>query len=105
MIYNVFYSAEARNDLRGIYEYIAYKLLEPKIAASQTKRIMEAVCSLKEMPMRHRLYEEEPWRTYGLRFMPVDNYLIFYLVNETTKVVNIIRVIYGGRNIKTCLQS
>ena len=100
MIYDVVYSAEARQDLRDIYEYIAYELLVPEIAAGQVDRIMKAARSLEQMPMRHRLYEEEPWHSQGLRFLPVDNYLIFYLPDETNNVVNIIRIMYGGRDVK-----
>ena len=100
MIFNVVYSSEARQDLRDIYEYIAYELLEPDTAAGQTNRIMKAARSLEQMPMRHRLYEEEPWHSQGLRFLLVDNYLIFYLPDETNNIVNIIRIMYGGRDVK-----
>lgn len=104
MIFNVVYSSEARQDLRDVYEYIAYELLEPDIAAGQTNRIMKAARSLEQMPMRHRLYEEEPWHSQGLRFLPVDNYLIFYLPDETNNIVNIIRIMYGGRDVKKQLE-
>ena len=40
MIFHVAYSAEARQDLRDIYEYIACELLVPETAAGQTERIM-----------------------------------------------------------------
>ena len=56
------------------------------------------------MPMRYTRYEEEPWHSQGLRFLPVDNYLIFYLSDETTRVVNIIRIMYGGRDVKRQLR-
>lgn len=65
MIFHVAYSAEARQDLRDIYEYIAYELLVSETAAGQTERIMKAIRSLEQMPMRHRLYEEEPWHSQG----------------------------------------
>ena len=100
MIYDVVYSAESRQDLRNIYEYIAYELLVPEIAASQVDRIMKAARSLEQMPMRYPCYEEEPWHSQGLRFLPLDNYVIFYLPDETTSVVNIIRIMYGGRDVK-----
>ena len=99
MIFHVAYSAEARQDLRDIYEYIAYELLAPEAAAGQTERIMKAARSLEQMPMRHRLYEEEPWHSQGLRVLPVDNYLVFYLPDENSATVNIIRIMYGGRDI------
>ena len=99
MIFHVAYSAEARQDLRDIYEYIACELLVPETAAGQTEHIMKAIRSLEQMPMRHRLYEEEPWHSQGLRVLPVDNYLVFYLPDENSATVNIIRIMYGGRDI------
>ena len=99
MIFEVAYFAEARQDLRDIYEYIAYELLEPQAASRQTERILKAVRSLEQMPMRHRLYEEEPWHSQGLRVLPVDNYLVFYLLDEIIATVSIIRIMYGGRDI------
>lgn len=94
------YTAGARCDLRDIYEYIAYELLAPEAAAGQTQRIMKEIRALEEMPMRFRLYGEEPWHSEGLRFFPVDNYLVFYLPDETQNTVNIIRIMYDGRNIR-----
>ena len=82
-----------------IYEYIAHELMAPEATARQTERIMKAVRSLEQMPMRHRLYEEEPWHSQGLRVLPVDNYLVFYLPDETSATVSIIRIMYGGRDI------
>ena len=99
MIFHVAYSAEGRQDLRDIYEYIVYELLVSETAAGQTERIMKAIRSLEQMPMRHRLYEEEPWHSQGLRVLPVDNYLVFYLPDENSATVNIIRIMYGGRDI------
>ena len=31
--------------------------------------------------------------------MPVDNYLVFYILDKREKVVEILRVMYTGRNI------
>lgn len=96
----VIYSARARQDLRNIYEYISYDLLVPETATRQTRRIMKEIRSLDEMPMRHRLYDDEPWHSQGVRFFPVDNYLVFYLPDETKNTVYIVRIIYSGRDIK-----
>ena len=86
--------------MRSIYEYIAFDLAEPLIVSAQSKRIMNAVRSLEEMPMRYRLYDHEPWRGRGLRIVPVNNYLVFYMVDEEAETVKIIRIMYGGRDIK-----
>ena len=68
MRYQIFYTAGAKRDLRGIYSYIAEELLVPDTAAGQVQRIMKEIRSLEEMPMRYRLYDDEPWHGLGLRF-------------------------------------
>ncbi|SHI17573.1 toxin ParE1/3/4 [Sporobacter termitidis DSM 10068] len=98
--HKVVYSEQAEKDLREIYEYIALTLLEPDIAKGQARRIMDAVVKLHHMPLRHQLYEKEPWRSKGLRVLPVDNYLVFYLPVEKQKTVAVVRIMYGGRNVE-----
>lgn len=100
MSWDIVYTAKARRDLRNIYEYIAYDLLVPETAAGQTQRIMKSIRSLDWMPMRFQLYDEEPWHSAGLRFFPVDNYLVFYLPDETKNTVSIVRIMYGGRDVR-----
>lgn len=84
MSFEVKYTARARQDLRNIYEYIAYDLLVPETAARQAQRIMKEIGALNEMPMRYRLYDDEPWHSQGVRFFPVNNYLVFYLKTQFT---------------------
>lgn len=103
MKYAIEYTDSAMQDIRNIYGYISETLLEPEIASNQAQRIMKEIRSLEEMPMRYRLYDDEPWHSKGLRFFPVDNYLVFYLPDEETGTVKIIRVMYGGRDIKNQL--
>ena len=100
MSWKIVYTAGAKRDLKNIYEYIAYNLLVPETAARQTQRIMKEIRSLDNTPMRFRLYDEEPWHSAGLHFFPVDNYLVFYLPDESRKTVNIVRIMYGGRDIR-----
>jgi len=100
MNWEVIYTEDAEQDLQDIYEYISDVLLEPKIAQGQINRIMDSIESLDNLPLRHHLYNNEPWRTKGLRVMPVDNYLVFYLPNESRGNVAIVRIMYGGRNVE-----
>ncbi len=37
----------------------------------------------------------------GMHKMPIDKYIVFYTVANDTQTVTIIRIVYGGRNIKT----
>jgi toxin ParE1/3/4 len=98
------YTYTARQDLRSIYEYIAYTLLVPKTAETVSEHIMAEVRSLKELPERNPLYKEEPWHSQGVRFMPVKNYLVFYTVDSAAETVSIARILYGGRDISRQLE-
>ena len=99
MSWTVEYSARARQDLRDIYEYIAYELLARDTALRQIGRIMKEIRSLEKMPLRYQLYDTEPWHSQGLRFFPVNHYLVFYLAEEADHTVTVIRIMYGGRDI------
>ena len=99
MKYKIILTEQADTDLRCIYEYIAFTLLEPVIALGQLDRIEKGILSLYEMPERFRVVEKEPWRSRGLRQMPVDKFIVFYIPKTEDKTVNIIRVMYGGRDM------
>ena len=104
MSWKIVYSEQALNDMSAIYEYIAYELLVPDIAANQIQRIMKSIKALDKMPMRYKVYEEEPWFSRKLRFFPVDNYVVLYLPKEELNTVNIVRIMYGGRDVKRQLE-
>ena len=99
MKYKVMYTAGAKRDLRNIFRYISEELLAPENAAGQTDRIMAAIRKLDTMPNRNRLYEGEPWHSRGLRFFPVDNYLVFYKTNDEAEIVYIVRIMYRGQDV------
>lgn len=80
--YEVRYSQEAVQDVKHIYVYLADELCVPQTAASQTGRIMKAVRSLDEMQERHVLVSWEPWHSMGMRQIPVDHFMVYYLVDE-----------------------
>lgn len=104
MTYEIRLTPKAQNDLRGIFEYIAFALQSLQNAASQLDRLEEGIASLRQMPERFCVYDKKPWRSRNLRVMPVDNYLVFYIPDHNEGVVTVIRVMYGGRNIDRQLQ-
>ena len=53
--------------------------------------------------LRYKLYEEEPWYSQELRYFSIDNYLVFYKVNDEIGKVYVVRIMYGGRDIRTQL--
>lgn len=99
MTYEIRMTPQAKDDLRGIFEYIAIDLQSPQNAAGQLDRLEESINSLDHMPERFCVYDKEPWRGRNLRIMPVDNYLVFYIPNHDENVVTVIRVMYGGQDV------
>lgn len=75
------------------------KLQALENASGQLDRLEEQILSLDTIPERYRKYEKEPWKTRGLRVLPVDNYVILYIPDSDKKVVTILRVMYAGRDI------
>lgn len=103
MTYSVEIADQAAKDLRGIYAYIAYELQSAQNAAAQLDRLEKSIYSLRHMPERYRRYEREPWYSRGWRIMPVDRYCVFYMPDHGGRVVNITRILYGGRDMEAAL--
>ena len=95
--YKINYSEAAQNDLNEIFEYIAYSLKEFKTAQTLIRRILKEISELKTMPLRNPVYEGLDL-TLELRPVKIGSYIAFYSADEDRQTVNIIRIIYGGRD-------
>lgn len=98
-LYKVVYSPEALNDLTDIYACIARELPPPDAARNRTDCIREEIRSLDFMPSRCALTDWEPWRSMGMRKVPVGHSEIFYTINSGSMTVTVVRILYGGRDI------
>ena len=104
-IFHIHYSPKALNDLRNIYAYIAFQLQAPETAKRQIERIQEKICSLDFMPEKYALVEWEPWKSQNTHRVPIDNFVIFYIVYPNIKELTILRILYGKQNIEQILKS
>lgn len=98
--YSVIYSPEALDDLKEIYAYITFTLLVPETAERQVNRIRKEIRTLDCMHSRYARMEWEPWRSMGMHRLPVDNYVVYYTVDDDSLIVTVIRIFYGGRNVE-----
>ena len=73
------YLRPGRRRLARDIEYIAFKLRSAINAAGQLERLEKAISGLDTMPERYVLYGAGKWAERGLRKMPVDNYLVYYI--------------------------
>lgn len=102
--YRVQYSPSALADLRSTYSYIAFHLKEVRTAKNQVRRIRNAIADLSSFPSRYPPVLWEPWSGKELHKLPVDRYVVYYLVNDEEHMVNIVRIFYGGRDAERLLQ-
>ena len=98
-IYSVIYSPEATEDLREIYYYIAVTIKVSSTAKAQIERIRKVIRSLDFMPFRNVLVKREPWKSLNMYRVIIDNFVVFYTVDEISLKVCIIRIVYGGRDL------
>lgn len=98
-------TAQARQHLRLIRDYIALDLREPEIAKKLLELLQKEISTLSYMPFRVKLIEEKPWRDMGFRKIRVKNYYIYFWVNDDTQEINIIAVIYVRRDQAEQLES
>jgi toxin ParE1/3/4 len=96
--YEVYVSLEAETDLQGIKEYIENELKNPETAKSIISKMKNNILSLETMPYRFNLVADGRLAASGIRKIMVGNYLIFYNTSEQEKTVNIVRVLYAGRD-------
>ena len=74
-------------------------------ATAQLGRIRKEVRSLDFMPARYALVDWEPWHSMKMHQLPVDNFIVYYLVDDEKRVVTVARIFYGGRDIEGIINS
>ena len=71
--------------------------MSPENAEAQLSRLENRINNLDNLPKRFPKYKND------IRFMPVDNYLVFYTVDDNLEDVSVLRVMYGKRDIEKTL--
>jgi len=94
MKYRVKYLPDTAIDRAEIRAYLA------KYYESTVNRffalLKEKIARLKEYPYSCPVYEDDP----DYRQLAVEDYLVFYIVNEHEKTVEIHRIFHGSQDIR-----
>lgn len=97
--YKILHSKDCERDLDDIENYITFNLCSPTVAEKLIDKLYNATFSLSDSPKRYKIYDIEPWRSRELRYFYMDNYVIFYLVDDDKKEVSVLRIIYKARDL------
>lgn len=101
MDYEVVVSEQAEDDLADIYSYIRDVLKSEINADAVLSRLYSAMEGLGSMAGSYHLYPNEPWFSLGIHYFSVNNYSIFYAINDS--VATVIHVAYGRRDLDKVL--
>lgn len=101
--YRIRLTPKASDDLDEIYEYITNNLHNLKAAVRLMSEMETNLLILKDFPLSGSLLNDEFLRKKGYRKLIVENYIVFYLVNESDKQVVVMRVLYGSRKYENLI--
>ena len=98
--YSVAYAPEARDDLDEIYSYIAFSLQERQVAKNLTERIRKEIRAIPPFIESYPIVDFEPWKNMGIRRMTVKNFNVYYYADKDERIVTVLRIFYGGRDVE-----
>lgn len=97
MTYKIIYTQKALADLDAVASYIKLKLCNVSASDCIVEKFFGEGDSLASFPTRYPLCNDAFLRAWGIRFVPVKNYLLFYVVREDESAVYVIRFLYAKR--------
>ena len=95
--YEVRVTRQALEQMKEIVHYISNDLIAPDAAGNLLDKMKAEITKLSSFPKKQALIDEEPWRTDGVRKLVVNNFLIYYWVDDENNRVQVTAVIYSRR--------
>lgn len=102
--YRVEIGFQAQADLMDIVRYIGETLGEPRTAGTLYRLLKQEITSLCNMPEQYPFEDEARARSLKVRKLLVKNYKVLYLVHREQKLVQVVRVVYAGRDVSKQLE-
>lgn len=96
--YKVLLTEKAENDVIDIKRYISVDLHEPENALRLVQKFHETIEGLSALPSRFSYVADEVLALKGIHKVVIDNYIIFFGINEKEQAVHILRVLYYRRD-------
>ena len=99
-LYKALIFPAAEQDLLDIKEYFESKLyISPD---SLFQKVYNQIDLIERNPFMYPLVKDTLLSSLGYHIIPIDNYLLFYVVNENT--IEIHRFLFGKRNYLSILK-
>ena len=98
MKYDIYITGTADADINSAVDYIDHILLNPQAADKLLVEVEETITDLAAFPEKYALIEDPVLNAWGIRFVTVNNYVVFYVVSKEEKRVNIVRFLHSKQN-------
>ena len=95
----------AESDLDGIVSYIAVELTNPQAASDFVDKLQDNIEEARNFPESGSLVHNEFLQVENVRKKLVGNYIMYYLSDEKEKIIYILRIVYGKRNMDEILKN
>lgn len=103
-MYKLEYLPVARRDMIEIVRYISQELHNPTAADQLAMELIEAGDSIPKFPYANPAFIPIRPLKHEYRKLLVQNYFMFYWVDEVKKLVTVARVVYARRDYKRLLE-
>ena len=104
MTHSIHITNKGEQDIIEATDYIEFTLFNPAAADSLLGTIEEEIGKLSFMPEKHQIIDDPVLKEWKIRMIPVKNYLAFYVIDESSHTVHIVRFLYGKRNWQKILR-
>lgn len=94
----------AKKDIDNIIYYISNKLQNPTASSKLAIKLIKGANSILTFPYGAAIYKTKNELKYEYRSIKINNFLMFYTIDEDSKIVTIVRVIYEKMNINNILE-
>ena len=103
--YKIFYTQTATEDIDEKADYISFQLHDLDLAEKWYFRLRELILeNLSTFPLKYPPYNEEPWKSKGVRQFVTHNDVVLYSVDPVTHVVYIRAVCTKGQDLAAHLR-
>lgn len=97
--YSYRFSERAEQDFDEILRYISIDLANPAAAQKLGRKMFEQIDMVRAFPKPVAPVDNEFLSDKAVRKLLVDNYVIYYKAHYDEKIISIIRIVYGKRNL------
>ena len=104
MSYQIHITPPAEHDIVRAADYIEFTLKNPEAADNLLDVVTEQIEALADFPQKFRLVDDPVLTSWGIRFVIINNYLAFYMIDEEKQVVIVVRFLYQKSNWTSILR-